>query len=306
MDEQLRERIDSMVKDNDVMLFMKGTRHFPQCGFSATVVQILDQAGLKGYQTFNVLSDGDVREGIKEYANWPTIPQLYVNGQLVGGCDIIKELFQKGELYGVLGVQEPEIKEPSITVTDAARQALAAAREEGDDSVVRIAISPRFEYEMSLDAVADKDFVTDLGGGFKLAIDRQSATRADGLSIDYLERDGGGFKIDNPNEPPSVQNIGVGELKALLDDGNIELFDVRTPEEREKAKIDAAQHWDDAAQAKLEKLDRDTPLYFHCHHGGRSAQAAEHYLRQGFTKVYNVVGGIDAWSQEVDPSVQRY
>ena len=81
---------------------------------------------------------------------------------------------------------------------------------------------------------------------------------------------------------------------------------MRTPEERAKATIQVAQHFDQAAQEKLAKLDRETPLYFHCHHGGRSQQAAEHYLRQGFKQVYNVVGGIDAWSREVDPSTPRY
>jgi monothiol glutaredoxin len=139
-----------------------------------------------------------------------------------------------------------------------------------------------------------------------LLFDRQSATRADGISIDFLESGAGGFKIDNPNEPPRVRVLSVKELKAALDKGGIELFDVRTESERAKATIPGAQHFDQAAQEKLAKLDKATPLYFHCHHGGRSQQAAEHYLRQGFKEVYNVAGGIDAWSIEVDPSVARY
>jgi monothiol glutaredoxin len=103
-----------------------------------------------------------------------------------------------------------------------------------------------------------------------------------------------------------VKQLSVQELKQRLDQGALELFDVRTENEREKAKIASAQHFDQAAQEKLAKLDKGTPLYFHCHHGGRSQQAAEHYLRQGFKEVYNVAGGIDAWSREVDQSVARY
>src|SRR3954452_4454041 len=89
--------IDKAVKSNDVMLFMKGTPQFPQCGFSSQVVQILDYLGVP-FESMNVLADADIRQGIKEYANWPTIPQLYVRGEFVGGCDIVREMFQSGEL----------------------------------------------------------------------------------------------------------------------------------------------------------------------------------------------------------------
>ena len=88
---------DDAVKANDVLLFMKGTPTFPQCGFSSVVVQVLDYLGVD-YQAVNVLEDQDVREGIKAYSDWPTIPQLYVKGEFVGGCDIVKEMFEAGEL----------------------------------------------------------------------------------------------------------------------------------------------------------------------------------------------------------------
>ncbi|HVL73224.1 MAG TPA: Grx4 family monothiol glutaredoxin [Beijerinckiaceae bacterium] len=90
-------RIDAEVKSNDVVLFMKGTPQFPMCGFSGQVVQILDYLGVP-YKGVNVLDDPDVRQGIKDYSNWPTIPQLYVKGEFVGGCDIAREMFQAGEL----------------------------------------------------------------------------------------------------------------------------------------------------------------------------------------------------------------
>jgi len=93
--------IDNEVKSNDVVLFMKGTPTFPQCGFSGQVVQILDYVGAP-YKGINVLEDMAVRDGIKAYSNWPTIPQLYVKGEFVGGCDIVREMFQAGELQDLL------------------------------------------------------------------------------------------------------------------------------------------------------------------------------------------------------------
>lgn len=93
----VQKSIDDAVKANDVLLFMKGTPTFPQCGFSSVVVQVLDYLGVD-YQAVNVLEDQDVREGIKAYSDWPTIPQLYVKGEFVGGCDIVKEMFEAGEL----------------------------------------------------------------------------------------------------------------------------------------------------------------------------------------------------------------
>ncbi|MGL4497109.1 MAG: Grx4 family monothiol glutaredoxin [Beijerinckiaceae bacterium] len=94
-------RIDAEVKANDVVLFMKGTPQFPMCGFSGQVVQILDYVGVP-YKGINVLEDADIRQGIKDYSNWPTIPQLYVKGEFIGGCDITREMFQSGELQQML------------------------------------------------------------------------------------------------------------------------------------------------------------------------------------------------------------
>jgi monothiol glutaredoxin len=97
MDITVHDRIHQQVTDNPVVLFMKGTPVFPQCGFSATVVQILSHLGVK-FKGIDVLADSSVREGIKEFSSWPTIPQLYVKGEFVGGCDIIREMFETGEL----------------------------------------------------------------------------------------------------------------------------------------------------------------------------------------------------------------
>jgi monothiol glutaredoxin len=105
-------QIRSDLAENDVVLYMKGTQVFPQCGFSAVVVNVLSNLGVK-FKSINILEDDDIRQAIKEYANWPTIPQLYVKGEFVGGCDIVKEMFTSGELQDLL-------KEKGISIQEAA------------------------------------------------------------------------------------------------------------------------------------------------------------------------------------------
>lgn len=97
MENVIFDRIRKDIENNDVVLYMKGTAVFPQCGFSAAVVQVLSQMGVK-FKDVNVLEDGDIRQGIKDFTNWPTIPQLYVKGEFVGGCDIVREMYASGEL----------------------------------------------------------------------------------------------------------------------------------------------------------------------------------------------------------------
>ena len=101
VDPNVAERIKQDLASSDVVLYMKGTPVFPQCGFSAAVVQVLSHAGVK-FKGVNVLTDPEIREGIKAFANWPTIPQLYVKGEFVGGCDIVREMYESGELQSLL------------------------------------------------------------------------------------------------------------------------------------------------------------------------------------------------------------
>src|SRR6187402_1259636 len=148
MDSETQTRIEQNIREHAVVLFMKGTRSAPQCGFSARVVQILDSL-LPDYQTLNVLSDPRLRDGIKEFSSWPTIPQLYVRGEFVGGCDIVSELFESGELALKLGVEPEPVSAPAIQVSDRAREALAGALE-GDSEVIRLEVSPAFEHGLSI------------------------------------------------------------------------------------------------------------------------------------------------------------
>jgi monothiol glutaredoxin, Grx4 family len=98
----IQEKIRAQVTENPVVLYMKGTPEMPMCGFSAMVVEILKHAGVEHYLAINVLDDAEVRQGIKDYAQWPTIPQLYINGEFVGGCDIVREMYESGELQSLL------------------------------------------------------------------------------------------------------------------------------------------------------------------------------------------------------------
>ncbi|MCB9565683.1 MAG: Grx4 family monothiol glutaredoxin [Myxococcales bacterium] len=305
--DEVREKITAMIASDRVVLFMKGTRFQPQCGFSATVVGILDGL-VPSYTTVNVLADPLIREGIKEFSAWPTIPQLYVDGNFVGGCDIVREMEASGELHGVLGADQAPVKAPAVKVSERALATLREVAQETGESTIRVRISPRYHHDLAFEEEEPGDLAVDLEG-IRLVFDRMSAVRAEGMSIDFVEQGpSSGFKIDNPNAPPSVKQISARQLRERLDAGAGELLliDVRTPQEREIATIAGARPFDDETQALLETLDRKTPLIFHCHHGMRSQRAAEYFLSQGFVDVSNLQGGIDAWSVEVDPAVPRY
>lgn len=210
--------IENILNQHDLVLFMKGTKAQPRCGFSAAVVDILQRLGAPFYDV-DVLQNPLLREGIKQYGNWPTLPQLYHKGQLVGGCDIIRELDARGELAATLGLSAASGSVPTT----------------------------------------------------------------------------------------AVQQMTVQQLKQKLDAKEpLRLYDVRSTGERQIAIIPGAIHFTEEARTAMELLPKNTPLVFHCHHGGRSQAAAETYVRKGFRHVWNVQGGIDAWSLEIDPSVQRY
>jgi monothiol glutaredoxin len=305
LSDQQRQQFDDLVKKSRVVLFMKGNKHFPQCGFSAQVIGILKETGVP-FETVNVLSDPAVRDGIKEYSSWPTIPQLYVDGEFLGGCDIVKEMYAAGDLQKKLGVVEQPVAPPKVSLDERAAKAIKDA-DEGNGEHLRLEIGAEFQYELYFGPkqAGDVEVVT---SGLTVLFDKASAKRADGIHIQWVDTaDGGAFKIENPNEPARVKNLTAPELKSWMDEGKkFELFDVRGEDERVLAKIESARMLDDAGEKHLLALDKKTAIVFQCHHGMRSKSAAERFLRQGFTNVYNLEGGIEAWSQKVDSKVARY
>jgi len=204
-------RIDGWVRADRVVLFMKGTPAAPRCGFSASVAATLARHGVD-YRAVDVLADPEVREGVKAYSDWPTLPQLFVDGELVGGADIVEEMDLDGSLRPLLG-----------------------------------------------------------------APDR-----------------------------PAVQQTPAAQVAAWLAAGEVTLLDVRTDEELALASVPGARQLRREDLPELEQLPRDTRLAFLCHHGMRSQAAAEAFRQIGFIELHNVVGGIEAWSVEVDPEVPRY
>ena len=218
-----KSQIESLVSSAPVFLFMKGSPDAPQCGFSSRVIETLRGWNVP-FETFNVLSDEGIRDGIKEYANWPTIPQLYVNKEFVGGCDIIEEMSGNGELGELFKEAHPNLE------------------------------------------------------------------------------------FTPPPPPVEVQNLPPEDIAELLKkQPDIPLLDVRGPEERAIACVAGARMIDQAlAQEIVNSWDPNIPLVFMCHKGGRSLEAAQYFTQQGFQNVYNVVGGIDAWSLTVDSEIPRY
>ncbi len=307
IEEPVRQEIDQLLQNNDVVLFMKGNRQSPQCGFSATVVGILDSM-LPDYHTVDILSAPHLRDGIKAYSSWPTIPQLYVKGEFIGGCDIIQEMLGSGELYSAFGLDPIDVVQPTITISPAAIEALQQAAEQHGDSEreLHLSVDATFQSHLSIGPrkASDLEAITP---DLVMLLDPISASRADGIVIDVADTPNGqAFKIDNPNAP-QVQPMSVRELEAAMAAGeSFELLDVRTPEERAIASIPDALLLGEQEAARIESMPKDTMLVLHCHHGGRSQQAAEQFVSLGFTRVYNVVGGIDACSQEIDSIVHRF
>lgn len=311
LDPALRSRIESLLQSNRVVLFMKGQPSMPQCGFSAKAVGALSALGVD-YAHVNVLADQEIREGIKAYGDWPTIPQLYIDGELVGGSDIIEQMTNSGELAALLGVQAPDRTPPSISVTPAAAEMLANALDDaGPGAALVLAINAQFQPSFQLGPF-DPNAIAAESNGVRIQFDLASARRAEGVTIDWIDDiRGKGLAIDNPNAPKPVQapvqSISVQEADARVRAGELLLVDVRPADERAIASVTVPfRTFDGSGRSELEALPKDTAIAFLCHHGGRSQRAAEEFSARGFSNVFNISGGIDAWADQVDPLIARY
>jgi monothiol glutaredoxin len=304
---ETRARIEQTLSSNRVVLFMKGDPSAPRCGFSAKAVGILDALS-PGYASVDVLADAEIREGIKEYGQWPTIPQLYIAGELVGGSDIIEQLLNSGELHELLGVAAPDRTPPTLSISEKAAEAIRRAMDSAEAGLgLHLAVDPRFNAQFQLKPVTGQEIVAE-AAGIRVYLDLASAPRAQGISIDWVDDvRGSGLAISNPNAPPPVKSISVQDLHDRIVAGAIDVIDVRSPEEQAMAPFPPPHEvLDEASMERLSALPKDLPLAFLCHSGNRSRQAAEHFRGLGFHDVYNVEGGIEAWSSEIDPAVPHY
>ena len=307
LDPALRSRIESLLQANRVVLFMKGQPGAPQCGFSAKAVGVLQDLGVD-FAHVNVLADAEIREGIKAYGDWPTIPQLYIGGELVGGSDIILQMAGSGELHAALGLPAPDRTPPVITITDPAAALLRKAIDDaGEGYALQIDVDRGFNARLQL-APRDDAAIASESAGIRVQFDLASARRADGITIDWVDDiRGKGLAIDNPNAPKPVQSLSPKDADTKVRASEVLLVDVRPAEERAMASVSLPfKTFDGNGRAELESLPKDTALAFLCRSGGRSQQAAEEFLALGFRNIYNVVGGINAWADEVDASLTKY
>jgi len=295
LDTAVRDRIEQMVTGNRVMLFMKGTPKMPQCGFSAQTAGALDSLLEGNYASFNVLEDNEIREGIKEYGNWPTIPQLYVDGDLIGGCDIVMEMFNAGELHEVFGLEPPDRTPPEIEMTPRAAEKVGEFLNAYPGQYLHFRIGPDWDAQFHLGPRAGTEIEAE-AGGLTLLMDLNSAQRARGARIDWVETmEGEGLKLDLPGAPPPVRQMAPEELQKRLNDGErLVLIDVRGEPDRQQQPLEIARPLDAGLMAELNDADRKTPLVFVCNKGLSSQEVAEHYRKQGYTEVYNLEGGIGA------------
>lgn len=305
LSDNTREQIENIIQKDRVVLFMKGTPQAPMCGFSSKTAGLLDSI-LGDYATIDVLEDQEIREGIKVYGNWPTIPQLYIDGELVGGCDIVSAMFNSCELHDMLGIEAPDRTPPEVTITDAAAEKIGEAMAGHEGIGLHFAIDASWQSTFNV-APAEGHEVKVEANGITFLFDLASAQRAKGAVIDWkTSMEGEGLTINLPQAPKPVNQMNVEELKQALDNDSVILIDVRGKEERGLASIAAAKPMEGDLMQEIEAMPKDTALAFICHVGNRSQVAAEHFRKQGFSNVSNVAGGIDAWAKQVDSSVSTY
>ena len=297
MSDQTTHRIEKMLDENPVFLFMKGTPQTPMCGFSSNTVKILKDMIGDEFGSFNVLEDPEIRDGIKAYGQWPTIPQLYINKELIGGNDIISEMFNTGELHELLNIAQPDRTPPEISITDEALNHIKEGLKDMGSHQLFLSVDEDFNTRFSLEMPKGYEVVADVGD-LKVYMDIGTAKRAAGVEISWLdELQGSGLRIKNPNEPPAVQELTVSELQDWFatEVENPKVYDVRSVDKFAEGTVDHAVRLDKQTISEIESMDKETPLVFVCQIGQSSMSAAEFFRKKGFTKVFNLTGGYNSW-----------
>lgn len=305
LDPATRERIQSLLSAHRVVLFMKGNRQQPMCGFSAAATNTLNEL-LPDYHTVNVLEDQEIREGIKLYGEWPTIPQLYVDGELVGGSDIIRQMYTSGELHMLFGAAAPDRTPPAITITDKAAEMIRQGTASAQGVAIHLEIGPDHSAGFQLAPAGDHDIIA-VSNGLEIHFDPASAQRAKGIVIDWVSTvQGEGLSLKFPGAQ-EIKSLTVQELQQRLAVGDLTLIDVRPASGRaQAAPLAHARVLEDEGFDQLTALPKDTALAFVCHHGVSSRAMAERFAAHGFSNVFNVEGGMDAWAEHIDSGVPRY
>ena len=291
MTEELRAKLQAMVDSHDVVLFMKGTRQQPQCGFSNRVVSILEELEID-YQTYNVFSDPDIRSGMKDFSMWPTFPQLYIKQEFVGGCDLVTEMMQSGELPGMLGVTLEDVEPPAVhcspNILNLFKESLAT-----HGGGIHIDVNKNFQYDIFIGPKSNGQ-VESIIDGVPFYFSRGSAKRANGISLDFKDGDNGGVLIDNPNEP-KFSDIAVSDVEAwVADNPNAKVYQIGVTADQV---LPFATLLDASAHQEIGQLPKDHPIAFMCVMGVRSQHAAKDLTFQGYSNVFNIIGGLTAWNE---------
>ena len=298
MDQAVKQRIEELIESDKVFLFMKGNPQTPMCGFSGNTVKMLKDLLGEEYGTFNVLEDNDIREGIKIYSDWPTIPQLYINKEFVGGNDIISEMFNTGELHELLGLNKPDRTPPNMRITDEALTHIKEGMKDAGNNKLFLSIDDEFNTRFSLESPKGYEVVASVKD-LDIYMDIGTAERAQNIEISWIEElQGSGLRIKNPNEPPAVQEISVAELQDRFDTdaANPNIYDVRPEDKVAEGTLPGAKRLDKQAIEAIESMDKSSPLVFVCQVGQSSMAAAEYFRKKGYTKVFNLTGGYNAWN----------
>jgi len=298
LSEQTRAKIEQQINSDAVVLYMKGTPQQPQCGFSAKTAGILDGL-VASYTTVDVLADEEVRQGIKAFSDWPTIPQLYVKGELIGGCDIIADMYNSGELHAALGLEEPDRTPPEVSISDLAAEKIKAGMQDRAGLGLHMSIDANWQPQFGLQPVQGSEIAAK-SNGITVLFDPQSAQRARGAVIDWVDAlDGNGLDVTLPAAPSPIKPMQADELQQAINNGTAPLIiDVRSQQDREQLpSLNGALTLDKDTLQALQGRPQDTPMVFVCNVGNSSRGAAEHFRKLGFSEVYNLDGGMAAYSQ---------
>ena len=293
MNNDIQSKILKIIQDNKIILFMKGTKEKPQCGFSANAIKILDEL-IDDYHTINVLENPKIRKGIKEFSDWPTIPQLYIQEKFIGGCDIVQEMMNSGELLQILKIDIKVNNKIKIEINKEAQEKIKQFLNKFKrKNILRISVNAQYEHFLNIDDKKINDTCIDYNE-FQVIMNKLSSSRANGLKITFHKKNNiEGFKIYNPNAPIKPKKITTLDLKNLLkSDKKYTLLDIRKKDEWNKSHLKEAILLCEKPKTFLKLLNKKDKIIIVCNFGNRSLIMAKKIIKLGFQNVYSLSGGI--------------
>jgi rhodanese-related sulfurtransferase/Fe-S cluster assembly iron-binding protein IscA/glutaredoxin-related protein len=293
--EKMRERLTHLLKDransHEIAIFSAGSD--PLCAETQFLVDWLTEQKA-AFSVVDALQDPELSPLLQADCATKLLPILTVNGHLIANGALLKQLAESGQLSQLIQKPAPD-QTPAIAVSQLAVARLRSALESPTD-VVRLTISSDFCHELGVSEMRPGDIELKLGD-VTLVVDPISASRANGLAIDWVQQaESGGFRIDNPNRRSVLRSVKCDDLAQLMGGPNPPfLIDARTEQEYNDARISGAHLLEANLLDALQLLDRQTPLVFYCKNGTRSQRAAQHCSELGYMDVATLVGGMDAW-----------